>query len=1286
MKPQKLTISAFGPYAGKTEIDFTSFSDSGLFLITGDTGAGKTTIFDAITFALYGEASGDVRESGMFRSKYADPAVQTFVELTFLYQGKSYTVRRNPDYLRPKGRGSGFTMQKSDAQLIYPDDRQPVTKSREVTKAVTELLGLDCRQYTQIAMIAQGDFQKLLFSGTAERGEIFRRLFHTDLYQELQNRMKEEVKKRWKEYDEIRRSMYQDMGNVICEETSRFFPELQRLKQTKFEGNVSAGLALLEKLLIEEDSLLKELDGQMQTTDQEIQEADRQLGLAQQREKLQAELVQCTNELAALHPVLVRAKETRDAAYTESEKTKETEEQIRVLTEKIKRCEDLERLERLCFEKKEQTETLATKMKGAEREAKAHSQHLKEAKTELASLQPAGEERERLLFWRETVLQKKNGLKKTEGELLTVRGELEMRDAACRQIDTQLAKEQAALKSVQEQLAALAQAGEEELVRRHAKEELEAQVAEFQNLYQEHLELQQKCSDAFQNLEAVKEKKTLKMQENEVHTKALQSIRGAMERMVLLKQRLDGVETIQKELNALVQSGKAAAVSEKGLREVQQEYRSASEKTARLREQYIGMEQQFLDAQAGVLAAHLQEGKACPVCGSLHHPSPAVLSGEVPKKEVLEEKKAAYEKANTRMQQLCAKAAYRNEALLKEKDELLMRASALLGDCTMENLEEKQQQTQAKLLEEHRVLSAAYETAASEKKQEDVLLGVTETEGKELAELQSEFSEAQRQYAVVSEQTHAKKALMEKAAEHFLSGYAEALPALQAFYRAGERPGTEGSSADEEISGINTDRETLLLVELQHLLSKVRAQWKESCIRKEQQQSIKQQEESLAIHIEELKSQSAAQKAQVQVLAGRSRTLLEQLHADAVQALAEHHLDASEAIQEPFGEAEEGTAESLARKAGLLLEFVLGRTDELITENQKKLDRRAYLQQEIPETEAAIRKEEENHHKDELALAELAAEIRSREGHMQELREALGTVSKQELEGQVQSEQKKLTSIREAYSLAEEQYQTCAKEEAKLVNVRDLLTDQLAQMHSVSEKAVSERKQQLLARRQQIGESHRERYAAYANNRNIFAAVQKRQAGMEAVEREYVWMKSLADTACGTLSGKRKIELETYVQMTYLDRIVRRANLRLMTMSSGQYELKRQEDGDGRKEKAGLELNVIDHYNGTERSVKTLSGGESFQASLSLALGLADEIQSRSGGIQMDSLFVDEGFGSLDQEALSQAVRALQSLSEGRRMVGLISHVAELKERIERKIIVTKNKGGQAVGSSISIE
>ena len=194
-------------------------------------------------------------------------------------------------------------------------------------------------------------------------------------------------------------------------------------------------------------------------------------------------------------------------------------------------------------------------------------------------------------------------------------------------------------------------------------------------------------------------------------------------------------------------------------------------------------------------------------------------------------------------------------------------------------------------------------------------------------------------------------------------------------------------------------------------------------------------------------------------------------------------------------------------------------------------------------------------------------------------------------------------------------------------------------------------------------------------NRKAKDDMERQREAMEAARAQWTWVKAMADTAAGEVNGKDKITFETYVQMAYFERIIARANARFMVMSGGQYELKRCIEEDGRG-KNGLGLSVVDHYNGTERSAKTLSGGESFQASLSLALGLSDEIQSQAGGIQLDTMFVDEGFGSLDGEALNLAVKALAGLARGNRLVGIISHVPELGERIDRKIVVTKEKSG----------
>ena len=189
MRPLKLTLSAFGPYASETVLELERLGKGGLYLVTGDTGAGKTTLFDAITYALYDHSSGGVREGAMLRSKYADSKTPTFVELEFEVGGKRYTVRRNPEYLRPKARGEGFTTEKADATLIYDDGRPPVTKAKEVTAAIVDIIGLDYNQFSQIVLIAQGQFTRLLNASTDERSKIFRKLFRTQRYQQLQEQL-----------------------------------------------------------------------------------------------------------------------------------------------------------------------------------------------------------------------------------------------------------------------------------------------------------------------------------------------------------------------------------------------------------------------------------------------------------------------------------------------------------------------------------------------------------------------------------------------------------------------------------------------------------------------------------------------------------------------------------------------------------------------------------------------------------------------------------------------------------------------------------------------------------------------------------------------------------------------------------------------------------------------------------------------------------------------------------------------------------------------------------------
>ena len=232
--------------------------------------------------------------------------------------------------------------------------------------------------------------------------------------------------------------------------------------------------------------------------------------------------------------------------------------------------------------------------------------------------------------------------------------------------------------------------------------------------------------------------------------------------------------------------------------------------------------------------------------------------------------------------------------------------------------------------------------------------------------------------------------------------------------------------------------------------------------------------------------------------------------------------------------------------------------------------------------------------------------------------------------------------------------------------------------------AEAETARQALAtqQRQTLRQQKQQCDSRIAANAPALKSIHQRQAELIALEARYAWVRALSNTANGNLPGKEKIMLETYIQMTYFDQILRRANLRLLVMTDGQYELVRRTEAENNRSQSGLELDVIDHWGGGQRSVKTLSGGESFLASLALALGLSDVIQSCSGGVRLDTMFVDEGFGSLDEDALNQAMKALVSLTEGNRLVGIISHVGELKSRIDRQILVTKAPSG---GSSAKI-
>lgn len=913
MRPIRIEMSAFGPYAGKQIVEMDRLGTSGIYLITGDTGAGKTTIFDAIVFALYGTASSDRRSGDMLRSRYAEPDTPTEVKLVFAYRNKEYEIRRNPTYQRPKLRGEGMTQENASAELRLPGG-EILTRTGEVDEKIREILGMTRDQFMQIAMIAQGDFLKLLLAKTEERRKIFSSIFRTGRYARLEDRLKQEARQARKTYDDLVR----EIG---------FEQERARLP----EGTDRSGL--------------------------------------RDEEYLQA------------------IEAFRDEAG--------------------RRLEDGEKKQELLSG---ELDTLAARILAAEEQEK-RKKALEETRKQRTDLQAAAEQREK---------------------------ELE----AARSREPEAKEKEARLHVEQDRLQQYDRLEELKQQKTEAEKKRDSDEAKRKKLEEDRKALGQQILDCRQKI------------------KEREALAGKAAALTAEKERLQSQGTEYKELKTLLEAYVEA--SEKWSRAAAT-YQAAGGKEQEFGETYRRQHRAFLDDQAGILAAELAENRPCPVCGSLHHPAPAVKTDDAPTREAVEQSQKRWEESKNAM------------------EEAGRTAAALRGtrDSSLRHMEEK-----AKGLNMPTEPAALKETLLEEQKR------------------------YRPKWKEVTEALAASKAAVEEKKQ-----LEEAVERLQ--------------KKQEE------DDETFRNLEVESA-------------------RLQEQIDNLSANYSELKENLPYADREA---AGKAVELLDREIKEirgAIQAAEEKEKAVTRRIQEAEG-----------------------RMDE--------------LQKQIRDGESA----------ESMTFAEL----------------------------QENQEQKK-----------EEQRRLQAEEKA----------DNL------------------------IWETN------FAAARNI----RKLNGEREQAERKYSLLQNLADTANGNLSGKQRIQLETYVQQQLFDRILVRANTRFRVMSGGQYDLVRRKEYQ-KNQQSGLDLDVVDHYNGTTRSVSTLSGGESFMASLSLALGLSDEIQESVGGVQLDALFVDEGFGSLDEETLDQAMKAIQALAEdGGRIVGIISHVTELQNRIDRQLLVRKMKSG---GSTATI-
>ena len=925
MRPLSLTISAFGPYADRVQLDMNSLGESGLYLITGRTGAGKTTVFDAISYALYGEPSGSSRNPQMLRSKYASPDTPTEVILTFRYGEKDYTIRRNPEYMRPAKRGEGMTKQLAGVELTLPDG-SVLTKQKEVTDKITEILGIDRDRFSQVAMIAQGDFMKLLTADTPTRQAIFRKIFHTDRFAALQDMLKKEALGIDREYA-ASRHVFREYASVLsCSGDSAFTEQLELLRADTLPDEEV--LQLAGDVIKEDESVLHGLTAAEKERSAKLAQLGERIGHAQQIEKAKAALVELKEQLTKALEQKERAEEALGALQEKEPERSQLHEQAAIEKEQLVKYEQLE-------EKK------------------------KEASDAAASLTEKAKDVQR-------------------------------QTDACEGLEKQLA-------SAEEEQKSLADAPD-----RHA---------------------------AAQNNFHMAEEKLLQMDEA----------------CVLPQQWRSLYEDARK--------------SRDEYEELRRRYEAASE-------HYNALNLAFLDAQAGILAGRLKAGQPCPVCGSTQHPHPASQPAEGA-----------------------------DEATVKK---------------ARKDLESLQKQ------------------------------------------LQNKSSDAGTKAGRANEK---RVQLVEK-----LAAYA-------------------GSPAPQK-GGFGA--------------------W------------LMQAEESLQAKYKSLSLEKAAYQKQIETERKR-RNRLETLQ--------------SKDIPDVRRRLEQG------RRQLALLQEERGKLESLVKEKEAQL---AQMRSELafPDRDAA------------------QAHITALEKQYQEMTQAL-----EQARRHMQEQDAEIQRIRGGIEGQEEILRGAEKLDLAALRAEQAQLTQQADADGAKMREISGRIRQ---------------------NKTSLGKMKESFAKMQQLQELQQTVGSLSMTANGTVPGRQKIMLETYVQMRYFDRIIQRANLRFMVMSGGQFELRRQETASDLRAQSGLELCILDHHSGSERSVRTLSGGESFMAALSMALGLSDEIQSQSGGIRLDTMFVDEGFGTLDDESLELAMRALASLAGGHRLIGIISHVDSLKSRIEKRIEATKGADGKS--------
>mgnify|MGYP001601149450 CR=1 FL=1 len=1048
MRPLKLTMSAFGPYKGEQVIDFTKLKQRNIFLITGPTGAGKTTIFDGISFAIFGKASGSDRDGENLRSDFADENTLTFVELEFELKGKKYSIKRTPKQLKKKSRGEGFTEQKSEVELRYQRGAETkiISGVFDVNESINSILGISYDQFRQIIMIPQGEFRELLTADSQKREDILQKIFGTQDYRKIQEILKDMAN--------LLRTQAEDLKNRRAE----------NIKKIDFCGNLD-----FKELCEQQNPNIIEIAQQLITS------------LAQDKEnveKIKLVISQADKEIVE--------KQRRIFSAIENNKSI-------ALRDKIEAEKNLLKTREPEFEQRKVVLVRARKAStiiGLEENFKSRQEKAVNKEKEFRNVGLSFIE-----------VQKK--LKIAEDKFLIEKNREDQKN--------KLVEKKVKLTGYLEKVESL------EIL----KKDYQGKEVELSKLGNE----KQNTKSHIEKLRLEIKTQSAKLEEARVAASLYLSTNYQLEKQT---QTFDKLKNLNQEL--LTQEILKSNCKQKF------EQKSKEDKQfQRLSIEFENKQKLFFKGQAGFMAEALSDGGPCPVCGSINHPKPA----------------------------------QKPEGLVSENDLKTIKGEMELSDKRYTIANEVYNKLEAQAFAKEELIKSKIVELAKEEVEKIIDL----------------------------KQSSLKQYLVEKC-----------------------------------------DSSTVLIKSLKQsiLVLGEKKQYESQIL-----EILKKKNKSL--EVEELLLEKCDQE--YEIIFGEVK--VQKGNLDAIVS----------EIPQNVSSLKELTAKVAAVEEELtLMKQNLDRCEQLYSELIKVFER---VSSDKTSCEKALKeaKEDINGAQVILRAAVTNAGFSSFEDY----------IGAKLTENKVDALETSITLFNESLKSAQDRFKAAVIDTNGLkVEDENIFKNELAT---------------LITKKEEINEKKENKLFTIKNNTNVSKSISDLSVKLSEKENKYSVIGDLANTSRGFNS--EKITFERYVLAAFFDDIIDAANLRLIKMTSSRFELSRILTRTKGNAQSGLELEVFDNYTGKARHVKTLSGGESFKASLAMALGLADVVQSYAGGISLDTIFIDEGFGTLDPESLDGAIECLIELQNSGRLVGIISHVPELKQRIDARLEIEPGKLGSTAKFNI---